>query len=168
MVHGENRIPYWIDRRLTGLAGPDYGATISFGLPIEPEDSQYGKYRVTPVSPSIPTVHSDSLVKGGAKVEHVGGSTSDLWRLKSVPSAAVHRLDSEPMDGGMDVSRDVYLRVHREVVVEGMSIREASRVLGVHRDTVRKMVAYSVPPGYRRHSPPRRPKLDAFTGSSAR
>ena len=21
MVHGENRIPYWIDRRLTGLAG---------------------------------------------------------------------------------------------------------------------------------------------------
>ena len=47
MVHGENRIPYWIDRSLTGLAGPDYGATISFGLPIEPEDSQYGKYRNT-------------------------------------------------------------------------------------------------------------------------
>ena len=45
MVHGKKRIPYWIDRRLTGLAGPDYAATISFGLPIEPEDSQYGKYR---------------------------------------------------------------------------------------------------------------------------
>ena len=45
MVHGENRIPYWIDRRLTGLAGPDYDATISFGLPFEPEDSQYGEYR---------------------------------------------------------------------------------------------------------------------------
>ena len=43
MVHGENRIPYWIDRRLTGLAGPEYHAIISFGLPIEPEDSQYGK-----------------------------------------------------------------------------------------------------------------------------
>ena len=43
MVHGENRIPYRIDRRLTGLAGPDYDAIISFGLPIEPEDSQYGK-----------------------------------------------------------------------------------------------------------------------------
>ena len=42
MVHGENRIPYWIDRRLTGLAGPDFDATIS-GLPFEPEDSQYGK-----------------------------------------------------------------------------------------------------------------------------
>ena len=45
MVHGENRIPYWIDRRLTGLAGPDFDATISFGLPFEPEDSQYGKSR---------------------------------------------------------------------------------------------------------------------------
>ena len=32
-------------RRLTGLAGPDYDATVSFGLPFEPEDSQYGKYR---------------------------------------------------------------------------------------------------------------------------
>ena len=47
MVHGENRIPYWIDRRLTGLAGPDFDATISFGLPFEPEDSQYGKSRLS-------------------------------------------------------------------------------------------------------------------------
>ena len=46
MVHGKNRISYWIDRRLTGLAGPEYHAIISFGLPIEPEDSQYGKYRL--------------------------------------------------------------------------------------------------------------------------
>ena len=45
MVHGKNRIPYWIDRRLTGLAGSHDDATISLGLPIEPEDSQYGKYR---------------------------------------------------------------------------------------------------------------------------
>ena len=34
---------------------------------------------------------------------------------------------------------DVYLRVRRAVMVEGMSIREASRVFGLHRDTVRKM-----------------------------
>ena len=46
MVHGKNRISYRIDRRLSGLAGPDYDATISFGLPIEPEDSQYGEYRI--------------------------------------------------------------------------------------------------------------------------
>ena len=59
---------------------------------------------------------------------------------------------------------DVYLRIRRAVMLEGMSIREASRVFGLHRDTVRKMLAYSVPPGYRRQTPPRRPKLDPFTG----
>ena len=49
MVHGENRIPNWVDRRLNGLAGPEYHAIISFGLPIEPEDCQYGEYRVIPL-----------------------------------------------------------------------------------------------------------------------
>ena len=43
MVHGKNRIPYRMDRRLPGLAGPDYDASISFGLSFEPEDSQYGE-----------------------------------------------------------------------------------------------------------------------------
>ncbi len=57
-----------------------------------------------------------------------------------------------------------YLRVCRAVMVEGMSIREASRVFGLHRDTVRKMLAYSVPPGYRRQTKPRRPKPEPFTG----
>ena len=61
-------------------------------------------------------------------------------------------------------SVDVYLRIRRAVMVEGMSVREASRVFGLHRDMVRKMLAYSAPPGYRRKSPPRRPKLEAFTG----
>ena len=41
MVHDKKRIPYWIDRRLTGLAGPDYDTTISFRLASEPEDCQY-------------------------------------------------------------------------------------------------------------------------------
>ncbi len=59
---------------------------------------------------------------------------------------------------------DVYLRVRRAVMVDGMSMREAARVFGLHRDTVRKMLAYSVPPGYRRQIPPRRPKLELFTG----
>ena len=59
---------------------------------------------------------------------------------------------------------DVYLRVRRAVMAEGMSMREAARVFGLHRDTVRKMLAYSVPSGYRRQSPPRRPKLEPFTG----
>ena len=59
---------------------------------------------------------------------------------------------------------DVHLRVRRGVMVEGMSIREASRVFGLHRDTVRKMLAYSAPPGYRRQTSPRRPKLEPYTG----
>ena len=45
---------------------------------------------------------------------------------------------------------EVYLRVRVAVMVEGMSIREAARMFGLHRDTVRKMLAYSVPLGYRR------------------
>ena len=59
---------------------------------------------------------------------------------------------------------DVYVRVRRAVMVEGKSIREVSREFGLHRDTVRNMLAYSVPPGYRRQTPPRKPKLDPYTG----
>ena len=59
---------------------------------------------------------------------------------------------------------ELYGRVRRAVHVEGMSTREASRVFGLHRDTVRKMLRYSVPPGYRRERPPRRPKLDPYKG----
>ena len=59
---------------------------------------------------------------------------------------------------------ELYARVRRACMVEGMSVREASQVFGLHRDTVRKMLAYSVPPGYRRQDPPRRPKLAPFTG----
>ena len=49
-------------------------------------------------------------------------------------------------------------------MVEGMSIREAARTVGLHRDTVCKMLEYSVPPGYRRCSAPRRTKLELYTG----
>ena len=45
-----------------------------------------------------------------------------------------------------------------------MSVHEASRVFNLDRKTVRKMLSFSVPPGYRRSAPPRRPKLDPFTG----
>ena len=61
---------------------------------------------------------------------------------------------------------ELYARVRRACHVEGMSTREASRVFGVDRKTVRKMLSFSVPPGYRRSAPPRRPKLGPFTESS--
>ena len=38
---------YRIDRRLTGLARPDYDAAVSFGLPFESKDSQYGESRLS-------------------------------------------------------------------------------------------------------------------------
>ena len=59
---------------------------------------------------------------------------------------------------------EMYARVRRACRVEGMSTREASRVFGLDRKTVRKMLSFSLPPGYRRSMPRRRPKLDAFTG----
>ena len=58
---------------------------------------------------------------------------------------------------------EMYARVRRACRVEGMSTRKASRVFGVDRKTVRKMLSFPVPPGYRRSAPPRRPKLDPFT-----
>ena len=57
---------------------------------------------------------------------------------------------------------DEYLRDRRAVMVEEMSMREAARVFGLHRDTVRKMLAYSVPPGYRRQSPPKKSQAGAL------
>ena len=59
---------------------------------------------------------------------------------------------------------EMYFQVRRACLVEGMSVREASRVFGVHRDTVRKMLANATPQGYTRQRPPRRPKLEPYTG----
>ena len=59
---------------------------------------------------------------------------------------------------------DLYGRVRHAVLIGGMSRREAARVFGIDPRTVAKMLAYSVPPGYRRTKPAYRPKLDAFTG----
>jgi transposase len=43
-----------------------------------------------------------------------------------------------------------------------MSQREAAKTFNISRDTVRKMMSFSVPPGYRRQARVRRPKLDPF------
>ena len=58
---------------------------------------------------------------------------------------------------------ELYPRVRRACMVDGMSVREASRVFGVHRKTVRKMLENPVPPGYRIRRPRRRRKLERFT-----
>jgi hypothetical protein len=59
---------------------------------------------------------------------------------------------------------ELYGRVRYAVQIEGLSRREAARQFGIDPRTVAKMLAFSVPPGYRRSRPPARPKLDPFTG----
>jgi transposase len=59
---------------------------------------------------------------------------------------------------------ELYGRVRRAVLVDGLSQRAVAREFGISRKSVRKMVAFSVPPGYRREQPVARPKLDAFVG----
>ena len=57
---------------------------------------------------------------------------------------------------------DLYRKV-RLACRDGMSERAAARYFGIARESVRKMLRFSVPPGYRRTAPIRRPKLDGFT-----
>src|SRR5947208_12515959 len=59
---------------------------------------------------------------------------------------------------------ELYGRVRYAVQIEGLSRREAARQFGIDPRTVAKMLAFSVPPGYRRRRPPARPKLDPFIG----
>ena len=61
-------------------------------------------------------------------------------------------------------SVDLYGRVRHAILIDGMSRREAARLFGVDRRTVDKMLLFSIPPGYRRSQPAKRPKLDPFVG----
>jgi hypothetical protein len=62
---------------------------------------------------------------------------------------------------------ELYAKVRHAVRIEGLSERAAARRFGIDPRTVAKMVAFSVPPGYRRTKPPVRPKLDAVKPVSA-
>ena len=44
-----------------------------------------------------------------------------------------------------------------------MSVRAAARHFGISRESVKKMLSFSAPPGYRRTASVKRPKLDGFT-----
>ena len=67
------------------------------------------------------------------------------------------------MEGGRMYTVDLYLRVRLACHVGGLSQREAASRFGIARETVRKMLRHSEPPGYRRRQPPKRPKLAPFT-----
>ena len=58
------------------------------------------------------------------------------------------------------------MELYRKVRIacrDGMSGRAASLRFGISRESVRKMLSFSIPPGYRRKAEIRRPKLDGFT-----
>ncbi len=57
---------------------------------------------------------------------------------------------------------EVYAAVRRFVFIEGNSRREAARVFGLSRETVTKMCRFSLPPGYTRTRPARKPKLGSL------
>jgi len=59
---------------------------------------------------------------------------------------------------------ELYAAVRRAVFIEGLSQREAARRFGLSRVTVAKMMHFTLPPGYRRSRPPRRPKLEPYIG----
>jgi transposase len=54
---------------------------------------------------------------------------------------------------------ELYAKIRRAVMVDGLSRREAARRFGVHRNTIAKMLQFSVPPGYRRRERPVSKKL---------
>ena len=58
---------------------------------------------------------------------------------------------------------DLYAKVRHAVRIEGLSKRAVARRFGIDPRTVAKMLAFSVPPGYRRSKPPVKPKLGPFT-----
>jgi len=66
------------------------------------------------------------------------------------------------MEGLEIYTVELYRKV-RLACADGMSKRAAARHFNISRDTVDKAMAFSVPPGYRRTAPIKRPKLDGFT-----
>ena len=57
---------------------------------------------------------------------------------------------------------ELYARIRRAVMVDGLSRREAAKRFGVHRNTITKMLQFSVPPGYRRRERPASKKLGPY------
>jgi len=59
-------------------------------------------------------------------------------------------------------SVDIYSRVRRACLKNGMSARAAALHFNKDRKTIAKMLEHEVPPGYRRSEEPRRRALDGY------
>ena len=88
--------------------------------------------------PIATPIAKGSIVKGGGKVGHVGGSNVDIALStfrKTVPSTVIYEVSS-PWRVRWMCPVEMYARVRRACLAEGMNGRENSRVFGLHRDTV--------------------------------
>src|ERR1700731_155217 len=92
---------------------------------------------------------------------HVGHSTGD--RLGE-SGAKVYRSDAADRHWGLEgCSQWNFMpRSDIAVMVDGLSRREAAKRFGVHRNTITKMLSFSVPPGYRRRERPASKKLGPY------
>ncbi len=63
---------------------------------------------------------------------------------------------------------ELYAGIRRAVMVDGLSRREAAKRFDVHRNTISKMLQFSVPPGYRRRERSASKKLGPFMAGSTR
>jgi len=54
---------------------------------------------------------------------------------------------------------ELYAKIRHAVMVDRLSRREAAKRFGVHRNTITKMLSFSVPPGYRRRERPASTKM---------
>ncbi len=57
---------------------------------------------------------------------------------------------------------ELYAGIRRAVMVDGLSRWEAAQRFDVHRNTISKMLQFSVPPGYRRRERPAAKKLGPY------
>ena len=57
---------------------------------------------------------------------------------------------------------ELYAKIRHAVMIDGLSRREAAKRFGVHRNTIAKMLSFSVPPGYRRRERPTSKKLGPY------
>ena len=55
---------------------------------------------------------------------------------------------------------ELYAKIRRAVMVGGVSRHEAALRFGIHRNTIAKMLQFSVPRGYRRRERPTWKKLE--------
>src|SRR2546427_12900047 len=92
-----------------------------------------------------------------------GDAAEEKWTAGSWFHERLWREPGSWDTGGM-YTVEIYGRVRRAVLVEGKSERAVAQEFGIARETVRKMLRYSVPPGYRRERPVKRPKLGPWIG----